>query len=250
MKKLLFVLVILILSTAASAQQSNFSFQTPPIVSPSFKDGQTDSKFGLVYLSIEDDGTLADTKIDMSGGGINFSARKALSDYFAVDFSAGVFATSGDVKTSGLNIKQEMTNVNINFNLEMQPFKTENTSMIIFAGPSLTAINGTTETKGIIDSSLSYTASLYGMQAGLQLGLKAGPVQFIPFIMSSSMSGNITSGGYTTNIDPFTTTSYGLEIMFFDKLSLSSILQEADSSNKDEAGVKTTMYQLSFKMNF
>jgi len=250
LRKLLLVFVFITISSSVFAQQSNFSFQTPPIVSPSFSEGKSDKKFGFLYLTMEDDGSLANTDIDMSGGGLNLAVRKALSDNFAVDFSGGVFATSGDIVTPGLKTKQDLTNVNINFNLEIQPFKTGYANMILFVGPTLTAVSGTVETTELINSSYNYNGSLYGVQGGIQFGLKAGAVEVIPFMMVSSMSGDITAGGITTTVDAFTTTSYGLEVMFFNTVSLSSILQKADSSKKNEAGIKANLYQLSFKMNF
>lgn len=252
MKRLVIVLLLLFFVIAKNvyAGQSNISITPPPIVSPSFTEGKGDVKFGLSYLTVEDDGSLAGTKIDITGAGLNMIARQAFSNYIAGDFSLGVFATSGDIKAVGLTTKQEATNVNLSFNLELQPFKNDVANLIVFLGPTLTAVNGTMETTGLINSSTSYSAALYGLQVGAQLGIKTGPISFIPFIMSSTMQGDMTAGGYTTTIDAFTTTSYGLEIMFFDVVSLSSIIQEADKSSSNESGIKTNIYQLSFKMNF
>ncbi|MCX7991297.1 MAG: hypothetical protein N2999_04565, partial [Proteobacteria bacterium] len=171
------------------ANQTNLSITPPPIVSPSFSEGKSDFKFGLSYLTVEDDGTIPNTTVDMTGAGLNLIGRKAFSDYFAGDFSVGVYSTSGDIKTPGLKTEQEAANVNLSFNLELQPFKTDIVSMIVFLGPTITAINGTTKTTGLINSSSSYSVSLYGMQVGVQMGVKAGPVEIIPFIMSSSMQG-------------------------------------------------------------
>lgn len=251
MKKLvIFLLFLIFITKNVYAGQSNISITPPPIVSPSFTEGKGDVKFGISYLTMEDDGSLAGTKIDITGAGLNMIARHAFSNYIAGDFSLGVFSTSGDIETSVSTTKQEAANVNLSLNLELQPFKNDVANLIVFFGPTLTAVNGTMKTTGLINYSTSYSMALYGLQVGAQVGIKTGPVSFIPFIMSSTMQGDMTAGGYTTNIDAFTTTSYGLEIMFFDVVSLSSIIQEADKSSSNESGLKTNIYQLSFKMNF
>lgn len=244
------ILISLFLVTFAYAQQTNLSFTTPPIVSPTFGEGKKDMRIGLSYLTLEDDGTIPNTQIDMNGAGLNFAIRKAFSNYFAGDFSANIFNVNGDIIVSGSSLKQNATSLTASFNLEIQPFKTNLLNMILFIGPTLTTSNGDYEY--LVSSQKhtnSYTMSLYGMQAGIQLGVKTGPVQFIPFIMRSSQQGDITTGGNTTTIPSFNTTTYGIEIMFFNALSLGTMLQDTGNS-KNNNGITTTLYQIGYRVNF
>lgn len=244
------VLFAILFVTTANAQQSNFSFSTPPIVSPTFSEGEKDFKLSLSYLTLEDDGTIPNTQVDMTGAGLNFAIRKAFSNYLAGDFSANIFNVNGNIITVSDTLKQNNTSITISFNLELQPFKTNLLNMIIFIGPTLTSSSG--DYQYVVSSAKytdNYTVTLYGIQTGIQVGFKAGPVQFIPFIMNTSQQGDMTTRGNTTTISSFNTTTYGAEILFFNTLSLSSMIQDTGNS-KNNNGVTTTIYQLGYKVNF
>lgn len=235
------VFAVMAAAERVSAQQTNFSVSPPPIASPYFNDGESEFKVRGTIVSI------SGPDISLSGAGADIISRKAFSDEFAGDFQVGLFGISGDI---GSGITQEsitMTIVQMSANLELQPFKSESASMIIFTGLTLSAASMTGD-------SFDATMNLTGVQAGMQFGLKAGDFHIDPFFMAVSQSGTSTVstgyGDFTSDIDPFTTTSFGIDIVYIPaNITLSSIIQEASEQGTD-SGYDTTIIQFAWSTKF
>jgi len=95
---------------------------------------------------------------------------------------------------------------------------------------------------------------LYGLQGGVQMALRLGDVQVDIFGMADRKRGtqDITktfSPNTSESISAFTTTSYGLDLMYVPwGLTLSSILQEA--KQREDNGTKTDIYTISWSHRF
>jgi hypothetical protein len=248
--RMLFIAAAAMVVLAPQANAGNsFSISPPPIAAPTFEEGKTDGKVRFTYVSLSGNG------MDFSGGGIDGIGRKAFSNSFAGDVQGGVFFLSGDIDTGG-SAKSSTTFVNMLFsaNGELQAYKGDVFSMLLFAGPNLNFMAGSMDIPcpiGTCTDTATITGSLYGLQAGVQFGIKAGDFHIDPFAMIMSQQGSTTVstsfGDTTVTIDPYTTTSFGLDITYTPwNMSFSAILQEAAKQNEDEEGIKTHIYQLSW----
>lgn len=262
---------LLATSSSIQAAQSNFSFSPPPIAAPEFSAGKVDRKASATYVGI------SGTGIDMSGFGGNFINRQANSDTVALDMSAGIFGINGKLNVAA-GTKGDFTTVNfpLSIGLEYQAVKDESSSVILFGGPMMSlgvsSLKFSSRTTGVgfsMSSSSSTTSNtlLYGLQGGVQGSLNSGDFTFSPFAMfqsqqgstsattSASSSTTITGFGTTysystttttTSIPSFTSTSFGLDILYRPwNMTLSSMLQEAAKSGNNE-GFKTTIISLSW----
>jgi len=228
------------------------SITPPPIVAPTFEEGKNEGKVRFTYLSMEGGGT------EFTGGGIDAIGRKAFSGNFAGNVQGGLFVLGGDMATSPTSTdKVSATNMNIllGVNGEFLAYKGDIFSALLFAGPNMTLIFGTYDIKaGPYTDTITTTGNLFGLQAGIQIGINLGDISIDPFAMMSTQSGSMTSsssfgGSQTVTIDAFTTTSFGLDITYKPwNMSLSAILQEAaKQTDKDKEGMKTNIYQISWR---
>ncbi|MDH4162023.1 MAG: hypothetical protein OEW15_04960 [Nitrospirota bacterium] len=253
---LLFTLCVILASAPARAEQTNFSVAPPPIASPYFEAGKGEGKFRFTYLTIEGQG------MDMKGGGIDFVGRTAFSEHFAGDIAFGFLFMNAEFKstdplTTGSDATMTLMNMPFSANLEVQPYKGDILSTIIFLGPAMIMTPGSMETT-IMGQTYSSTlfGFYYGAQAGLQLGVKLGDFNLSPFAMAQSMQGTMTitdsqGNSFETDVPAYTTTSYGADLIYTPwGLTLSSVLQEAKKTDEQTPGFKTHLYTLSFTKQF
>ena len=246
------VSTLVLVSSFAQAGQS-FSITPPPIVAPTFEEGKTEGKARFTYLSMEGNG------MELTGGGVDVIGRKAFSGDMAGDGQAGLFVIGGDIDI-GTGTKTSTTFMNMLFgvNGEFLAIKGDTFSTLLFAGPNLTFILGSSEYTYTIGGNtytdtMTLTGHLFGLQAGIQFGISAGDFSIDPFAMVMSQSGSMTMstsyGDTTTTIDPYTSTSFGVDITYKPwNMSLSAILQEAAKQQEsDQEGMKTTIYQISWR---
>ncbi len=244
---------VVVLAPSVHAQQQSFSITPPPIVAPTFEKDKTETKVRFTYASLSGNG------MDFSGGGIDGIVRKGFSDNFAGDLQGGIFVLGGDIAVAG-SAKQSVTFMNMLFsaNGEFQAYKGDVFSTLLFAGPNMGFMVGSMDYTYVIGTmtgtdTMTLTTSLFGLQAGVQFGIKAGDFSIDPFAMVMTQQGSTTVstsfGDTSTTIDPYTTTSFGVDFTYTPwNMSLSAILQEAaKQSDKDEEGVKTNIYQLSWR---
>jgi hypothetical protein len=242
-QRICMVIGILAISSSLAYAADSFSVAPPPIAAPTFEEGKSDGKVQLTYLTMSGNGT------DFKGYGADAVFRKAFSGNFAGDFQTGMFIMSGDMN-DGAGGKSSTTIGNFLFgvNGEYQAYKGDAVSVLLFAGPNITLILGNTK-MGTETDTLS--GDLFGLEGGVQLGIKAGDFQFAPFAMIMSQQGSMTVttayGDFTTNIDPFVTTSFGMDVAYIPwNVTLSAILQEAAKQKDDKEGMKTSIYQISW----
>jgi hypothetical protein len=243
-------LMVVAVSSFAEAAQS-FSITPPPIVAPTFDEGKTEGKARFTYLSLEGNGT------EFTGGGIDIVGRRAFSNDLAGDIQGGLFVLGGDMDTGGMKSSTTFMNMLFGVNGEYQAYKGDTFSTLLFAGPNMTFMFGSFDsTYQIMGNTYSDTTTLtgylFGLQAGIQFGVNAGDFSIDPFAMAMTQSGSMTSssnaGDTTVTIDAFTTTSFGVDITYKPwNLSLSAILQEAAKQKDDKEGIKTHIYQISWR---
>ena len=264
-----FFLYLMLLSSSVYAAQSSFQISPPPIATPEFDAGKVDKKFSATYVGI------SGTGFDLSGAGVNSITRTANSDMTALDLSFGGFIMSGTMASGTSKGDLLVMNVPFSVNLEFQPVKNENMALILFGGPmvslglssfkyqyqyqAITSYSPLTYGTKTDTMTSSTTTLLYGAQGGAQLGIKAGDFTISPFAMFQSQQGTSStttsssssgSGSSSISIPAFTSTSYGMDILYRPwNMTLSSMLQEAaksgSGSNSNE-GFKTTIISLSW----
>ncbi len=250
-------LVLVALSGASSvyAAESSFSITPPPIASPVFGVKETDLKVGAMYLNMKSTGTT--TNFELTGYGVDATGRSAFGNKLAVDYNVGVTYLTGDFGTGANKSSLSGASIPISFNLEVQPYKNDVFNVILFAGPAFSISAMTMESTFGGTSYTTYIDTyMYGLEAGVQMGLKLGDVHVDAFGMAITQSGtqDTTSSSASvadtsTSIPSFTTTSFGVDFMYIPwGLTLSSIMQDAGQS--DNNGFKTTMYQVSWSHKF
>lgn len=273
-------LFLLSMTAAAGAQQSNFQISPAPIAYPYFEPRRMDVKLTGTYMSMESD----DAATTISGGGANGIIRYAFSELFAVDASMGFTVLGGEMPgfampffyggnfwTPVVTGKADLTGVSLpmSFNLEVQPLHTRRGSLILFGGPMMTfnslsmvtpyyAVTGGTPAPRTAFTTDS-TVLLGGVQFGAQGGINAGNFKFTPFVLMNTQSGTATvtfDSGYknttsyvgdtTVTIDPFTSTSIGMDVIYTPwDLSFGTMFQQM-AAQGDNEGMSTTMLQLSW----
>lgn len=246
---------LMVLSSSVHAEQSNFQISPPPIATPEFNAGQVDKKVSATYVGI------TGTGLDLNGAGGNFVVRQANSDATALDFSAGAFLMSGTMESGTSKGDLFFMSIPLGVNFELQPVKNENVALILFAGPMMSLGFSSFDFKsGSVSVTTTTTTLLYGVQGGAQFGIKAGDFTISPFGMvqsqqgtassSSSSSGGGGSSSTSVDIPAFTSTSYGLDILYRPwNMTLSSMLQEAaksGSGSNSSEGFKTTVISLNW----
>lgn len=265
-----FSLFLMLLSSSVHAAQSNFQISPPPIATPEFDAGKVDKKVSATYVGI------TGTGLNLNGAGGNIIARQANSDMTALDVSAGVFLMSGTMNIDTSKGDLFVMNIPLSVNFEFQPVKNENAALILFGGPmmslglssfkyqyqytAITSYSPLTYGTRTATMTSSTTTLLYGAQGGAQVGIKAGDFTISPFAMFQSQQGTASttttsstssgSGSSSSSIPAFTSTSYGMDILYRPwNMTLSSMLQEAaksgSGSNSNE-GFKTTVISLSW----
>jgi hypothetical protein len=246
------VFILAVVSSYVQAADS-FSIAPPPIVAPTFEEGKTEGKARFTYLSMKGNG------MDFIGGGVDVIGRKAFSGDLAGDGQAGLFVLGGDIDAGGAT-KSTLTFMNMLFgvNGEYLAHKGDTFSTLLFAGPNMTFMFGSYDytygcgvTTTCTDTA-TLTGYLFGLQAGIQFGINAGDFSIDPFAMAATQSGSMTTStsfsDNTVTIDSFTTTSFGVDITYKPwNMSLSAILQEAAKQKDDKEGMKTTIYQISWR---
>lgn len=233
------VALVALLTPAASAE--NMSVSPPPLAYPSWNAGQPQDKLGFAFISMEGPG------FELTGGGINYVTRQPSDEFMALSFNVGGNALAGDMDVVGGTADMTLAMINFGLNLEFQPIHEPTFSTILFVGPAFNYMAGTVSPPTGSDTTMNIW--LYGLQAGVQLGLNAGSVQFAPFFMAQNMQGTMdtTTGGYTysSDVEGATSTSYGLDIVHTPSgMTLSSLVQKA---TEDSGGdVDTTVITLSW----
>lgn len=243
------IALLLVFVTSAPAAQSNLQITPPPIASPEFEAGKVDKKAGLTYINMSGSG------FSLNGFGANIIRRRAFTDALAWDVQGGLFILNGSLSSNNMSL----WTIPLSLNVEYQPLKTPSSSLILFAGPNYSFTNVKIK-DGVLYSPVSLVApskwdlnmsiTMYGWQGGGQYSAKLGDFKVSPFAMIQSQQGkvSISYGALnqgSTSIPAFTTTSYGLDLLYLPwNVTLSSVLQQAAKSG-DNSGVNTTIFTLS-----
>ncbi|MFC1522891.1 hypothetical protein ACFL6Y_10830 [Elusimicrobiota bacterium] len=265
--------------SAALAQQVNLQVSPPPIAYPYFEPGRKDFKFTGTYFS------LSANNFNAKGGGLNGIVRGAFNETLALDGQMGLMGMSGEMPgfalpfwysntlwTPIIDGKGDLSGIMfpMSANLEVQVANSPKGSFLMFGGPSMSfsklslstpyharaGATNASKTRFIMD----YTMFLFGVQFGAQGSIPAGDkVKFAPFLMMTTQGGSssftfkhgysgvrsLITGG-VSDIEPFTTSSIGMDIIIVPwNLSLGTLIQQA-AANKDQEGFKTTLIQLSW----
>lgn len=267
-------------SDRAEAQQGNFQISAAPIAYPFFEPRRKDIKVTGTYLAMES----KDGDISIAGGGASGVFRYAFSELFAMDASFGLTALTGEMPGFAMPFyygggywnpvvtgKSDLYGLSVpmSFNLEVQALHSRAGSLIFFGGPTLTANSLTMETPYYAVSGVTTAARtlfttttkviMGGAQFGVQGGINAGNFKFTPFFMMTSQSGTAMmtfESGYkgtssfvgdtTSDIDPFTTSSMGMDIIYAPwNLSFGTVFQQI-AAKKSADEMSTTLFQLSW----
>jgi len=243
------IVLLLVFVTSAPAAQSNLQITPPPIASPEFEAGKVDKKAGLTYINMSGSG------FSLNGYGASIIRRRAFTDTWAWDMQGGLFVMKGSLSSNDMSL----WTIPLSLNVEYQPLKSPSSSLILFAGPNYSFTNVNIN-DGVLYSPVSIIAptkwdlnmdiTMYGWQAGGQYSAKLGDFKVSPFAMIQSQQGTVAisygalSQG-STSIPAFTTTSYGLDLLYLPwNVTLSSVLQQAAKSGNN-SGVNTTIVTLS-----
>ena len=244
------IVLLLVFVTSAHAAQSNLQITPPPIASPEFEAGKVDAKAGLTYINMSGSG------ISLNGYGANIVRRRAFTDALAWDMQGGLFILKGSLGSNDMSF----WTIPLSLNVEYQPLKTPSSSLILFAGPNFSYGNMKIK-DGVLYApfpllaapskwDLNMSITMYGWQGGGQYSAQLGDFKVSPFAMIQSQQGTVAisygalSQG-STSIPAFTTTSYGLDLLYLPwNVTLSSVLQQAAKSG-DNSGVNTTIFTLS-----
>lgn len=253
-----FSLGLMIFSGSVHAAQSNFQISPPPIASPEFSAGKEEKKVTATYVGI------TGTGLNLNGAGGNLIVRDTWSEMTAKGVSVGAFYMSGTMNIGTDKGDLSILNMPFSINIELQPVKNDNASLILFGGAGMSLGFSSLEYKyTLLGKTYTNTTTtntfLYGLQGGAQVGIKAGDFTISPFGMVQSQQGTASSsssssagGSSSTSVEipAFTSTSYGLDILYRPwNLTLSSMLQEAAKSGSGSSGsegFKTTVISLSW----
>lgn len=273
---------VLLSTSAAFAQQTNFQFMPAPVPYPSFEPNRNDFTAAGDYFKVS--GGPAGSEFDIHGGGGHLLFRHAANEKIAVDGGFGVYGLSGDGPgfalpfIFGINLfnpviegKGKLTGAGfpVFLDLEAQLVNRPGGSVIVFGGPNMTlaTFNMDTPYHGRSGSSNAPSTSfntkstvfLGGFQLGVQGGVRLGTFRVAPFYMSIFQSGNATftfDDGYRStdqlvtsdvvNIEAFVTQVFGFDVIYEPwNLSLGSVFQQAASTPNQE-GYKTSMFTLAY----
>ncbi|MBI2068989.1 MAG: hypothetical protein HYT79_00160 [Elusimicrobia bacterium] len=270
--------MIMVSAVLGRAQQSNFQIAPAPIAYPYFEPRRTDIKLTGVYFGIKA------TDISIKGGGINGNFRRSMNETAAFDAQLGLFGLGGELPgfalpfvysnalwTPVIDGKASLSGVSfpLSFNLEIQALNRPGGSLLFFAGPNmalalLSMVTPYHAQSGVTNAAkTNFTAEmttfLGGVQGGAQGSVRMGQVKVVPFFMTMTQSGSASFSfkhGYSgvrslvtssvVDIEPFTVNSFGADIIIIPwNLSIGTLIQQM-SAEKDQQGVKTTIFQLSW----
>jgi len=271
----------------------NFSISPPPIAYPYFTPGRKDGRIGAVYLDMKFE------NIGITGGGVDFIFRQASDRTFAFDIEGGLSmmfsndlplspmydpqvrddksSTWGDYDSVMVTADKADTtyyNIPLSLNLEVQAVNVPEFSLIVFAGPNVNLMWGSTLGLGgyttrtdtnmnghfvtLVPSADSFeqkmSVIMFGLQGGLQGGIPLGPFKLAPFFTARGTSGGsmtMTTTSMYKNVDPPDPASYdvpssmatslGMDIIFEPwGLSIGAVLQQI-AANKQENNQKTML---------
>lgn len=261
MKKIVSLILFFVFSffgLAVAGENTQISIAPPPIPDPIFEKGEKSFKLDLSFISMSGDDFTA------GGAGVDAKGRYAFSNYIAIDYGIGVFGLSGTFENDSSDSDLNYVDVPMSVNLEIQPYKNDFFSIILFTGPTFEVISMTMEmNSAYYDADYEATETYGGFQAGMQLGIKGGSFLFSPFVMIAEKSGSGTStttssyNGYETeteedyDIESMSLVSMGIDVEYLPwGLTLSAILQAADvareeSSQEDEdSNVETFIFRI------
>ncbi len=223
------VFSIIYLHENNAQSETQFVISPPPIATPSFEAGKTNTRVDASFVSLSTDSFSA------WGFGVDVKARKAFSDLFAMDAQGGIFFLSGESDEASSDMTMTILNIPASVNLECQPVKTDSFNTILFGG-----LVASVSTSYIEANNMSFESSnvLAGYQLGLQLGFFTQKFVFSPFAFTITQSGSGETDGVTFDIDEYTSNSVGLDIMHKSSgITLSSIMnfitQESDGGDED-----------------
>lgn len=271
------LLMLFIISSNASAadQQSNFTIAPSPIAYPYFGSGIWDSKMDISYVSISMD------EMSLKGAFFDIKGRYSFNSFLAINGQLGggwlygtmpgigpmttPFGWYVDYSRIG-EAELSFSSLRPSLNLELQPVK----GFILFGGINGTYTTFTIKTpyrlRRISDNYLSpytYTdnltidSSLSGFQCGIQIDVPLSRyIRISPFAMYSSFSGSMTMEddpgtagaskmSYSGDIPSSTAYSFGMDIII-DDISIGTILQQIQSSEKNNKDAKVIMITLGY----
>lgn len=257
MKKLCFLFTILLLSSAAIntyAQQTNFQVSVPPIPWYEFSKGDKDLKVNATFLYLT--GKIDDPNIGgdvtVFGGGVSGFYRYAFKDNLALDIGGQYLQAGGDI---GNSATMDLTLFSLPLDFEFQLVKSNDYSVLLFAGYSFTWLNiGADFDDGTDNASADISSSMRGPQGGIQAALKYPEFVFTPFFMVTRISGdaaldldyNGSKMSLTSGIPATTSFYYGIDIIYLPwETTLSSVIQQAMSSG-DNQGFRTYILTVSY----
>ena len=100
------------------------------------------------------------------GAGVDVKGRYAFSNYIAIDYGIGIFGLSGTFENDSSDSDLSFVDVPMSVNLEIQPYKNDFFSIILFAGPTLEVISMTMEMNSDdYDADYEATETYNGFQA-------------------------------------------------------------------------------------
>ncbi len=247
-------------SSAFAAGQSSFSISPSPLATPVFDGYENDLKIGATFLQMKSSAsTTAGRGFKLDGYGITAAGRSAYSDQFAIDYAIGVISLNGHMG-AGNAMKLDGVSVPISVDLEVQPYKNNVFNVIVFAGPAFNISSMNLDNvpavfrSNVVRDSWTIDSYLYGLQGGVQMGLRLGNVLVDIFGMADRKRGtqDITktfSPNTSDSIPAFSTTSYGLRSMYVPwGLTLGAMRQ--DAWQRDDNGTKTYIYTISWSHRF
>jgi hypothetical protein len=259
MKKLIIILLfayLVVPSSEAFSQQSNFMISPAPIPWFEFEEGQHDLRLSATGLYMKGSSSQEGASGDVTfyGGVGSAIYRYAFRDVFAVDAGAsggGVKGTIGSDATAGMGL------FTMPFDLEFQPVKNDSVVLILYFGFSFSWMYLNIEVDSPDASgTMKLKSAMKGPQGGAQLSFKTGDFALCPFLMLTKQAGNVkmdidtTDGSYSGSMSVATTTIYycGFDVVYIPfGVTLSSVVQQAKSNSKNN-GFRTYTLTLSYTL--
>lgn len=238
-------------AVAARAQVSNFQIAPPPVPYPYFAAHSWDSSIEFAGGGMTWESPQASQKFNSTAGGVQLSVRHAFSRVFAWDDSEGLFISGG--QQGGGAGPYSGFDFNLSNDIEIQPVGSRAFNPIIFFGPQLHVIHQNWGSSGLADD------ALIGPQAGLELGLRLGPVEFAPFFEFSALGGriaqyNCNSGNCGASETDLTNWQHTVSVggdFIVKSFSIGAFFQDASAPNNGNAGppVKSIIGEIGFRFH-
>ncbi len=134
MKKVISLILFFVFSffgLAVAENNTQISIAPPPVPDPIFEKGEKSFKLDLNFISMSSD------DFNAGGAGVDVKGRYAFSNYVAIDYGIGIFGLSGTLEGDYADGDLNYVDIPMSVNLEIQPYKNEFFSIILFVGPTL-----------------------------------------------------------------------------------------------------------------